>query len=142
MSNKNCPDNTVEYIVKSGDTLFKIAARNNTTIDVLLDLNPELTSNLLIPGISMCVPRNDEKPAKPENRPSEACPIAPPIYNVNDELRCGNGIGYYVKAGDTLYNIANRYNISLYELLNANRNINPYNMQIGDLVCIPIPDRK
>ncbi len=78
-TNKKCPNNTVQYVVKSGDTLYKIATRNKTSIEVLLELNPELNTNLLIPGIVMCIPANVTVPptTPPEGKPT--CPgnVAP-----------------------------------------------------------------
>jgi len=49
---------------------------------------------------------------------------------------------YTIRSGDTLYNLAKKYDITLYELLNANKNINPYNMQIGQVICIPVTEKK
>lgn len=49
-----------------------------------------------------------------------------------------DGIGYTIKAGDTLYNISRRYNIPLDLIMNANPFINIYNLQIGDVICLPV----
>lgn len=49
------------------------------------------------------------------------------------------GIYYTILAGDTLYNIAARYNITLQSLLAANPQItNPYVIFPGQVICIPI----
>lgn len=155
--NKQCPNNTVQYVVKSGDTLYKIATRNKTSIEVLLELNPELNTNLLIPGIVMCVPANvmsppaDNMSCPPTGRPN--CPgNEPPIVPIPPimpmppvvpptQLEC-DGQMYTIRSGDTLYNLARKYDITLYELLNANKSMNPYNLQIGQVICIPMPEKK
>lgn len=212
--NRQCPNNTVSYVVKSGDTLYKIATRNKTSIEVLLELNPELNTNLLIPGIVMCVPINmpetqptcpmqptmptmpmpempempgmptmpmppmpptmpipptmpmpitpqssTVQPRKPMQPTPSKAPIAsmppatsPPVAPIPPIMpmppvapptvsEC-NGMMYTIRSGDTLYNLARKHDITLYELLNANRNINPYNIQIGQIICIPIPEKK
>lgn len=44
---------------------------------------------------------------------------------------------YTIRTGDTFYNIAKRYNTSLYSILLANPNMDPYNLQVGDKIIIP-----
>ena len=47
------------YLVKSGDTLSQIAARNNTTVEMLKKLN-NLTSDAIKAGQSLIIPSNDK----------------------------------------------------------------------------------
>jgi peptidoglycan endopeptidase LytF len=47
------------------------------------------------------------------------------------------GILHTIRAGDTFYMLARQYNILLEDVLNANPEVNPYNLQIGQQVCIP-----
>jgi LysM repeat protein len=51
----------------------------------------------------------------------------------------GGAIGYRVKAGDTLYNIAHLYNTTVTAILSANPGINPNQLEIGGRLCIPAP---
>ena len=51
--------------------------------------------------------------------------------------RC-NGIVHEIKRGDTLYNLSRLYNVSVGNILNANKGINPYNLMIGEKICIPM----
>ncbi len=51
--------------------------------------------------------------------------------------RC-NGVVHTIKKGDTLYLISKYYKVPIGEIMNANRNINIYNLQIGDEICIPV----
>ena len=44
---------------------------------------------------------------------------------------------YTVKAGDTLYSIAQNYDIPVSLLMKVNQIRNPYNMKIGTKLCIP-----
>lgn len=51
--------------------------------------------------------------------------------------RC-NGVVHTIKKGDTLYLISKYYKVPIEEIMGANRNINIYNLQIGDEICIPV----
>lgn len=51
--------------------------------------------------------------------------------------RC-NGIVHEIKRGDTLYNLSRLYNVPVGNILRENKGINPYNLMIGEKVCIPI----
>ena len=78
------------YIVKKGDTLYSIAAANNTTVDELKRIN-NLTSNILSTGQLLKIP----SALLPEST-------------------------YIVKKGDSLYSIANKYNTTIDELKRIN----------------------
>ncbi len=106
-----CPMGTMPYMVKAGDTFYSIAMRYNTTVAALIAANPNVNPNALCVGQIICIPM----------------PYPP----------CPGGTYYTVKAGDTFYSIARRYNISLDALLNANPNVNPDALYIGQVICIP-----
>ncbi|MEW6182139.1 MAG: LysM domain-containing protein [Bacillota bacterium] len=50
---------------------------------------------------------------------------------------CPGGTLYVIRAGDTFYNIALRYGVSVDALIAANPGVNPNNLQIGQSICIP-----
>ncbi len=51
---------------------------------------------------------------------------------------CPSGtFAYTVKAGDTFYTLAQRYNTTVEAIQRANPNVNPNNLQIGQIICIP-----
>ncbi|MBE6036813.1 MAG: LysM peptidoglycan-binding domain-containing protein [Clostridiales bacterium] len=58
-------------------------------------------------------------------------PILPPQYVCTDL--------YTVKAGDTLYSISQQYGVPVAILMQANRILNPYNLTVGQRICIPGP---
>ena len=87
---KNIPINMHEtYVVKAGDSLWKIAQKYQTTVDALKQIN-NLTSDLIIPGQILQIPKGD----------------------VNTM--------YVVKPGDSLWKIAQNYGIDVNELANFN----------------------
>jgi len=101
------------YEVRPGDTLNSIASRFGTNLVGLLELNPTLRLRSLTEGMTICVPR---------------VPPRPP---------CINGAYYAIREGDSFYNIAQRYGIPLNLLLEANPEANPYDLKVGQEICIP-----
>ncbi|HQD49673.1 MAG TPA: LysM peptidoglycan-binding domain-containing protein [Defluviitaleaceae bacterium] len=53
-----CPENHSEYIIQAGDTLSKIAAIYNVSVDNILKSNPGLDPNYLRIGQRICIPTN------------------------------------------------------------------------------------
>ena len=114
MPNK-CPMGTMPYMVKAGDTFYNIAIRCNTTVAALMAANPNVNPNSLYIGQIICVPMSQPQPQPP----------------------CPGGTYYTVKAGDTFFSIARRYNISVDALIAANPNVNPDALYVGQVICIP-----
>ena len=100
-----------EYIVKSGDSLYSIANKYNTTVNELKSLN-NLSSNTLSIGQVLKLPKVDE------------------IVTVNE---------YIVKSGDSLYSIAKKYNTSVDELKSLN-NLTSNMLSIGQKLNIPVTE--
>ena len=48
------------YTVRSGDTLYNIAGRYNTTLNTIITANPGINPNLIYPGQQIVVPYNIE----------------------------------------------------------------------------------
>ena len=97
------------YTAKKGDTLYSIATKNGLTVQELKDLN-NLTSNNLTIGQSLLV----------KKKPKE---------NTNVTT-------YTVKAGDTLYSIARKYDTTVNKLTTLN-NLSSSNLSIGQIIKIP-----
>lgn len=83
-------DNYDVYVVKSGDTLWGIASKYNTSVDKIKDINNLYSNNLSI-GQKLLVPGNNLGTKK-----------------------------YIVKSGDTLYKIAQNNGTTVTELINLN----------------------
>ena len=83
-------DNYDVYVVKSGDTLWGIASKYNTSVDKIKDIN-NLNSNNLSIGQKLLVPGNNLGTKK-----------------------------YIVKSGDTLYKIAQNNGTTVTDLINLN----------------------
>ncbi len=107
------------YVVKSGDSLYSIAKKFETTVQELKELNG-LSSNALQIGQELIIPKKETIP------PS----VEPPI---NDDKY----ILYAIKAGDTLYSIAKKYNTTVDAIKNLN-NLTSNNLTIGEVLKLPI----
>lgn len=105
--NSSSADNNKYYIVKKGDSLYSIARSNNMTVDELKSLN-NLTSNILSIGQKLIISSGSNVP---------------------------NNV-YVVKKGDTLWSIANNFNVSVNDLKNANNKSNN-SLSIGEQLIIP-----
>lgn len=99
------------YVVKSGDSLWSIANRYGLTVDQLKSANG-LTSNLLQVGQVLTIPK------KSTESPSES-----------------NNI-YIVKAGDSLWSIANRYGTTV-SILRQLNGLTSDNLSIGQKLYLP-----
>ena len=97
------------YIVKKGDSLWSIANKYGLSVEQLKEMN-NLSSNMLSIGQKLLI--ND----------------GTDIDNVNDNY-------YIVKAGDTLYSIANKYGLTVDELKKIN-NLSTNNLGIGQKLLI------
>lgn len=51
-----------------------------------------------------------------------------------------SSLPYIVREGDTLNKIATSYSVSVEDILRANVNLNIYNLNIGQTLCIPLPN--
>ena len=105
--NSSSADNNKYYIVKKGDSLYSIARRNNMTVNELKSLN-NLTSNILSIGQKLII---------------------------SSGSKVSNNV-YVVKKGDTLWSIANNFNVSVNDLKNANNKSNN-SLSIGEQLIIP-----
>ena len=115
---KSCPTGTFPYTIKAGDTFYKLSIRFNVPLDAILRANPGVDPNNLQIGQVVCIP----------SRPTPPIPPVPP---------CPGGFYYTIKAGDTLYSIAQMFNVSVQELMAANPGVDPNNLQIGQVICVP-----
>lgn len=106
----------IDYIVKSGDTLYKIATSYGISVDNLKKAN-NLTSDTLSIGQKIFIPVSTTE-----------------IEKVPKEIP--QGISYVVKSGDNLYSIANKYGVTVDDIKKAN-NLDSYLLQIGQVLYIP-----
>ncbi len=153
-------DDYIKYTVKSGDTLYSIARRYNTTVAEIKSLN-NLNSDLLKVGQVLNIPTtgNESYITYIVQRGDSLYSIAKRYNTSVDTLKSLNNltsdlliigqvlkvpttagvnyITYTVQSGDTLYSIANRYNTSVNNIKQFN-NLTSNNLQIGQILKIPL----
>lgn len=103
------------YIVQGGDTPYTISKLYNISLDDLIESNPDLDPDHLLPGQILTIPLATQ---------SEDCPWG--------------AAAYIVEKNETFYSIAKRHKMRLSELLKANPNINPDALLVGQSICIPM----
>ena len=100
----------ISYVVKKGDTLIKIAKKYNTTYQKLAEYNNIKNPNLIYPNQIIKIPINNQ--------------------NINPST-------YVVKKGDTLINIAKKYNLNWKDLYKKNKDVigsNPNKIYPGQVL--------
>lgn len=112
---KTCPSGSLPYIVREGDTLYKIALSYSTDVDEILKANVNLNPYNLNIGQTLCIPLPGE-----------------------DYPSCRTTNYYIAQEGDTFFSIAKYFNTDLEELINANSGIAPENIFNGIILCIPV----
>ena len=108
------------YTVKKGDTMWSIAKRFGVSLESLIRANPKIKDpNKIYPGQTVYVPAKAATPAPPAP-PAPPMPPAPPAP---EAPLANNGRLYIIKAGDTFFNIAQRFALNLESLILANPQI-------------------
>jgi lipoprotein-anchoring transpeptidase ErfK/SrfK len=113
--NRICPIGSIPYEIKSGDTLGSIATYYMTTEETLLETNPDINPNNLKVGQIICI--TQQKP---------------------DVSHCPSMNVYVVNKGDTFVTIASKFGISIQSLLKVNPQVDPHNMMIDTIICLPL----
>ena len=49
-----------------------------------------------------------------------------------------DGITHTIRPGDTLYRLSRLYGVALETIMDANPDVNIYNMAVGGTICIPM----
>ena len=106
-------EQVITYKIKWGDTLSEIALKYNTTVSALVSLNNISNPNLIYAGDNLIIG-----------------------YKNTNELHDCNHTLYTVKSGDTLSNIALKYNADMSEIVNLNEIENPNLIYVGDVLRI------
>ena len=111
-----CPNGFL-HTVQSGDTFFRLAQRFGTTVAAIQAANPGVDPNNLQIGQVICIPTG------PAPGPGPG--------------RCPNGFLYTIQSGDTFFRLAQRFGTTVEAIQAANPGVDPNNLQIGQVICIP-----
>jgi len=124
----NAPVPSNVYIIQPGDTLGRIAARFNTTIATLAQLNGITNPNTIYYGQRLIIPVvGDDGGLGPAPQPQ---PTSTPVPATEPTT-------YVVLPGDTLFNIAIRYRVTIAQIVQANGISDPDRVYVGQRLIIP-----
>jgi len=99
-----------------GQTLSRIAQRFNITVDEILAVNPQIANpNLIFAGQIICVPVPAPK-------------ICPPGFII-----------VIATSGTTFFGLTRIFQTTTLAIQQANSDIDPRNILIGSLICVPTP---
>ena len=146
------------YVVKSGDSLYKIANEYGVSVDDIKKKN-NLSSNLLSIGQKLIIPEVDVDNVYVVQSGDSLYKIANEYGVSVDDIKKKNNLSsnllsigqklvipekdsgnvYVVKSGDSLYKIANKYGVSVDDIKKAN-NLSSNLLSIGQKLVIPEKD--
>jgi signal peptidase len=106
---------TLEYTVRPGESLSDVASFFGTTVEVIAALNSLANANLVTPGQRLLVPALPATTAPGREFMSE----------------------YVVQSGETLTDIAGRFETTVEALAAANSLANPSAIRVGDHLLVP-----
>lgn len=106
-----CPRGASYYVWQAGDTAQQVAYDNNTTVQAMQVLNPDVNFATLPAGTEICMPSQ--------------------VYT------CITGRDYIVQQGDTFDIIAQRLGITAYELAERNPGVAADSLTAGQVLCVP-----
>ncbi len=111
----NCPAGSFPYTVRTGDTLYSLAKRFESTVERLAEINDIEDVNKIYVGQQLCIPL-----------PMQYFPA------------CRTTNYYVVKDGDTAVSISRYFGISTTQLLYSNIGIDIEKLYEGMILCIPL----
>lgn len=119
-ANQGNPPTHRTYVVRTGDTLSAIALRFGITQDALMRANNIRNANVVYVGQTLIIPGGHGPGTPPQPVPQPSRPTT-----------------YVVKRGDTLGDIAKRFNTTVQALMQANNLKNPNRIEVGQVLNIP-----
>jgi len=137
-----------DYTIVSGDTLFRIALRNDVSLQDLLVANELSESSILQLGqvitIPNCTPEGDTTILTNPTAtvlPGIFLPTPTNVTTIGGTPGTTGSTGanemYIVKSGDTLSKIAAQLGVEMQAIIDANNLVNPNRLSIGQELIIP-----
>ena len=108
---RHCDGPNQPYLWRAGDTAQGVALQHGISQSQLAAANQSLDLAQLLPGAPICIP-----PRLPQ---------------------CPNGVLHSVRRGDTVSSIARAHGITAGALMDSNPYLDPNQLQIGMLLCVP-----
>ncbi len=142
-----------DYKVKNSETLYGLSKKFNTTVDRLIELNPELSEGLK-KGQTIKVPGNfkDEETETQIEKVEEVKEVVPNPFVVESTKEDGtkesvkisfsdSTIRHSVLAHETMYSISKRFMVSIDEIMKKN-GLTSSSVKEGQVLIIPVKSER
>ncbi|WP_028669996.1 lytic transglycosylase [Saccharospirillum impatiens] len=103
--------NRVDYVVQSGDSFWDISREFGVSVQSLARWNNMAPRDVIRPGQTLAVWVSDDVSS------SSTASVSSSVRNGREVVR---KVGYVVRSGDSLYRIANRFNVRIADIQNWN----------------------
>ncbi len=120
------------HVVQPGETLFRIGLRYGVTWQTLMAVNG-LASITIYPGQQLIIP---DGAVDTGTAPAPAATPVPDVADPAPQPAPSNG-SYVVQVGDALWLIAQRFHVTVAQLVDANGLYNPNWIYAGQVLIIP-----
>jgi len=145
-----------DYKVKSSETLYGLSKKFNTTVDRLIELNPELATEGLKKGQSIKIPGiykeevettevvKEEKKEIKEEVPNPFIVESTEENGVKESVKItfsDSTIRHSVLAHETMYSISKRFMVSIDEIMKVN-GLTSSSVKEGQILIIPVKSEK
>lgn len=126
----------ISHKVKSGENLGAIAEKYDTTVEAIKKLNKLTKTNLKI-GQVLKVEVKRTETIRPRTTPVERAPqtVNAANHTTENTPTAASGFEHTVVAGETIYSIARKYNLTTYQLKTAN-NLSDNELKTGQKLLI------
>ena len=122
------------HTVKKGETLGQIARRYHTSVAAIVNLNKLKSSSLIYPGQRLRIPGQGQNLASAEETDQETSGSTR-VSGPASKPAAGQNIDYVVKPGDTLYEIARSYGLSV-DKIKKDNNLESDLLSVGQKLTI------
>ena len=119
------------YVVRSGDSLSKIAARHGVNARELAELNQIADPNKIRAGQKLMLPDYSKPSQSPPGAKAEAAPV-----QAKAKAAAAGGT-YEVRSGDSLSKIAKAHGVKMKDLMAANQIADANKIRAGQKLVIP-----
>ena len=121
------------HTLKKGETLYALAARYNTKMEIIRDFNDIQNPRSLRPGDTLIIPT---KAAAARAKSASKTLVA--SRSKKKSTQKSHTRKHKVSRGETLWSIATRYGVSVADLKSNNRNASN-NILVGQIIQLPRP---
>jgi len=131
------------HTVREGDSLWDIALEYDVTVDQLLQLNPEVSKSMLV-GQTLIIsqssaPSESSQTEAPSSTPETEDPEEEQPEEEPEENASASPRTHTVQDGDSLWDIATQYGVSVEQLQQLNPEVSK-SMLVGETLMIPPAD--